>query len=337
MEREIFLQDKGRLIDPFGRRINYLRLSVTDKCNLKCLYCFPVEKIEYLSHSEICSYDELCQVVQVAAELGIEKVRLTGGELFLRKDILSFIRSLSGLQGIREVVLTTNGTLLLPHLVSLKEIGIRRINISLDTLNEDKYSAITGKNDFSSVQEAIHRAADMGFIVKINMVALRGINDMEIPEFVRYFLEHSLEVRFIECMPLNGSTWNLELMIPYDEILELIKRKFRLRPLLSDGVARLFAAIDDEGREGKIGVISPLTCSFCSSCARLRLSASGELRPCLFSRKKVKLLPLLRKKVSLPEKEENIRKALGEAVRIKPLSLSETHAPSGVYIRSLGG
>ena len=337
MVEEIKRERKNKLIDCFGRNIDYLRLSVTDRCDLKCVYCHPPHKINYLDRSEICSYWELLQVVKVASTLGIDKVRLTGGELFLRKDIVEFISSLHEIEELKEIVLTTNGTLLLPHLKRLKEIGIRRINISLDTLSEDLYYRITGRHKFFTVLEGIQRALEEGFMIKINMVVLRGINETEITEFIQYFLKNSVEVRFIEFMPLCGPGWREDYFFPYEKIKEIIKKKFDIHPLLSSGVAQEFALRDRNGLEGKIGIIAPVTRSFCSSCSRLRLSASGELRPCLFSKTKVELLPLLRSNLSLREKEKMIREAFKEAVKMKPVSMSKDHAAGDIYIRSLGG
>ncbi len=337
MVEEIKRNRQNKMIDCFGRNIDYLRLSVTDRCDLKCVYCHPPHKINYLDRSEICSYGELLQVVKVASKLGIDKVRLTGGELFLRKNIIEFISSLHEIGDIKEIVLTTNGTLLLPYLNRLKEIGVRRINISLDTLSEDLYYRITGSHSFFTVLEGIEMALEEGFQIKINMVVLRGINEGEIIQFIQYFLKNSVEVRFIEFMPLCGSGWREDYFFPYEKIKEIINKKFNIHTLPSSGVAQEFALRDGNGLVGKIGIIAPVTRSFCSSCSRLRLSASGELRPCLFSMTKVELLPLLRNNLSHKEKEKMIREAFLAAVKMKPVSMSKDHAVNDVYIRSLGG
>lgn len=337
MAKEIRSQDKDWLIDSYGRIIHYLRLSVTDRCNLKCAYCHPPHKIEYLNRSMICSYGELLRLVRLASKLGVDKIRLTGGELFLRKDIIEFINSLNEIEDVKEIVLTTNGTLLLPYLKRLKEIGLKRINVSLDTLIEDLYYRITGNHEFFTVLEAIHEALEEGFRIKINMVVLKGINEVEITKFIKYFLKHSVEVRFIEFMPLCGPGWKKKYFFPYERIKEMITRNFNLRPIPSSGVAQEFTLMDGNGLEGKIGIIAPVTRSFCSSCSRLRLSSNGELRPCLFSHTKVELLPLLRGDFSPWEKEDKIREAFKEVVKIKPLCKSKNHAVTGVYIRSLGG
>ncbi len=337
MAEKIGRQEKNFLVDSHGRIINYLRLSVTDRCNLRCLYCHPPYKIECLERSKICSYGELFQIVKAASKIGIDKIRLTGGELFLRKDITEFIHSLQEIKEIKEIVLTTNGTLLLPHLKRLKEIGLKRINLSLDTLSEDMYLQITGGNGLSPVLEGIHKALEEGFKIKINMVVLKGVNEAEIPGFIRNFLKYAIEVRFIEFMPLCGHRWREDYFFPYDKILEIIRSQFDIYPLAFSGVTQEFAVNDRNGLAGKIGVIAPITRSFCTSCSRLRLSANGELRPCLFLGEKVELLPLLRGSYSRKEKEDKIKMAFRKAVMLKPYCVAKNHVNPEVYIRSLGG
>lgn len=328
---------KSLLKDARGRRIHYLRLSVTDRCNLKCSYCHPPYDMDYMDRSEICSFGELIQIVRIASRLGIDKVRLTGGEVFLRKEVMEFIGNLSVLDGIREVTLTTNGTLIRPHLKRLREMGLRRINISLDTLSEDLYYRITGSREFLTVLNSIHKALKEGFRVKVNMVVLQGVNDGEINDFLYYFMGRSVEVRFIEFMPLCGAGWKVEYLFPYEKILETVQKNFEIRPLFSPGVAEEFVATDGNGLIGKMGVISPVSRSFCSSCSRIRLSANGELKPCLFSKRKVPLLPFFRGEYSPEKREEKITEAFQEAAGMKSHCIEENHANGEVYIRSIGG
>ncbi|MFQ6069430.1 MAG: GTP 3',8-cyclase MoaA [Candidatus Aminicenantales bacterium] len=329
---------KNNLIDCFGRQINYLRLSVTDRCNLKCIYCHPPHKIELLRRSEIFTYSELLQIARVASELGIEKIRLTGGELFLRQQIVDLIYHLQKIEGIKQVVLTTNGSFLSQHAKSLKKIGIKKVNVSLDALTPEIYSRITGSSDFLCVLNGIHEAADEGLKVKINMVVLKGINEHEIIKFIDHFVaENSIEVRFIEFMPLCGSGWKREYFFPYERIKEVICKKFELSPLSTPGVAEEFALWQGKDYAGKIGIIAPVTRPFCSSCSRLRISPDGEIRPCLFSNIKVKLLPGLRKKKTEKEKKRFIAAAFRKAVYMKPVSLSREFRANDVYIRTLGG
>lgn len=337
MAEEIKKQNMPKLIDSHGRIVDYLRISLTDRCNLKCMYCHPPHKIDYLNRSEICSYGELLQIAKIAAGLGIEKIRITGGELFLRKEAVGFIQSLNNIKGLREIALTTNGTLLLPHLKRLKEIGLKRINVSLDTLSEDLFSNITGSQRFYSVLKAIHAALEEGFEIKVNMVVLNGINDGEINRFIDYFLKRSIEVRFIEFMPLCGSRWRGDYFYSYEKIKETIKMKYDLHSLPSLGVAQEFAVGNGKGFIGRVGIIAPVTREFCSSCSRLRLSANGELWPCLFSMRKVNLLPILRSASTYKQKEEMIAQSFKQAVRMKALSKSVNKDTNELYIRSLGG
>ena len=337
MAEDVITCENQKLTDEYGRLINYLRLSVTDRCNLKCIYCSPPQGIKYLAHSEICSYSEFLKIVKIASQLGLNKIRLTGGEPFLRRDVIKLVASLQNIKNIKEITVTTNGTLLLPYLNNLREIGIRRINISLDTLKKELFCKLTGSEKFFNVLESINQALYLGFKVKINMVVLKGINDGEITQFIEYFLKKQAEVRFIEFMPLCGPRWKEEHFFPYERIKEIIARNFELLPLPTSGVAQEFALRDGSSLEGKVGIIAPVTRSFCPSCSRLRLSPNGELRPCLFSRTKVELLPLLRDDSSWREKERKIIEAFIQAVKIKPMGMPQKHVVNDVYIRSLGG
>ncbi|MFC2156316.1 GTP 3',8-cyclase MoaA [Acidobacteriota bacterium] len=331
-------QNDGSLTDDFGRKINYLRLSVTDKCNLKCIYCHPPQDVKFLERSEICTFDELLQIVKVAARLGIEKLRVTGGEPFVRTHVISFIGDLFKIQGLKEIVLTTNGTHLSSHLDKLKVFGLRRINISLDTLSEDLYINLTGSRKFHSVLEAIDRALIEGFQIKVNMVVLNGRNDREIPSFVEYFLKKSVEVRFIEFMPLCGSGWNQSDFTSLERIKSLLSEKFDVQPLsLNSGVAREFEVTNGDGSKGKVGIIAPLSESFCSSCSRLRIAANGELRPCLFSKNHLNLLSILRSRISQEEKEIKIIEAFQTAIKIKPFCCVHEPNEQNALIRTLGG
>lgn len=325
------------LRDDYGRRIHYLRISVTDRCNLKCIYCHPSHEVDYLRRSDICSFEELLLITRIGVKAGIDKIRLTGGEVFLRRGIVEFLRELKALEGLREVGITTNGTLLLPYLGVLKEIGIESLNISIDTLSERLFYELTGSRRFFSVLEGIHRAVEEGFKVKVNTVILRGKNEGEIPAFVQYFLRKSVEVRFIEFMPLCGSNWKSDSLFSYQEIKGIIGRQFKLHPLPSSGTAREFLLSNRNGLRGKIGIIAPVTQSFCAACSRLRLSADGELRPCLFSRRKVDLLPVLRSGLSAEEKERVVIKAFQEAVRKKPKGKPVHFESCSVHIGRIGG
>jgi cyclic pyranopterin phosphate synthase len=327
----------NKLIDKHGRIVNYLRISLTDRCNLKCIYCHPPHKIDYLDRSEICSYADLLEIMKIAVKIGIDKIRLTGGELFLRKGITNFFRSLRNLEGLKEITMTTNGTLLLPHLKELKKAGINRINVSLDTLSKDLFHYLTGSRKFDDVLEAIHAALHEVFRLKINMVILRGINDGEIIRFIDTFLRKSVEVRFIEFMPLCGSGWREDYFFPYKKIKETIASAFELYPLPSSGVAQEFAVGNSHSIIGRVGIIASVTRSFCDMCSRLRLSAKGELMPCLISRKKIDLLPILRSGRSTGQIELDIESAFRKIVALKSFNDQTHSAHNSVYIRSIGG
>jgi cyclic pyranopterin phosphate synthase len=336
MEKEPVKQ-KEALVDSYGRVIDYLRISVTDRCNLKCIYCHPPHKIEHLSRSNICSYEELAFVARAASELGIEKIRVTGGEPFSRADLPEFMESLHEIEQIREITLTTNGTMLLPHIKKLKEAGVRRINVSLDTLSRPLYSRITGSDGLAAVLDGIDKALDEGFHVKVNMVVLKGINETEIPSFIRYFSKNDVEVRFIEFMPLCGPAWKDEYFFPYEKIKDFLRREFDLRPLSLSGAAREFALSDGNGLKGKAVIIAAVTRPFCSSCSKIRLSANGRLRPCLFSSSAVEILPILRENISLEKKEKRVQEAFKQAVSMKPSCRSGNNEDRSVYIHTIGG
>ncbi len=207
----------------------------------------------------------------------------------------------------------------------------------MDTLSENLFYQLSGSHKFLDVMESIHTALEEGFKIKINMVVLKGINEVEIPEFIQYFLKNSVEVRFIEFIPLCGLGWREEYFFPYEEILKMIPRSYDLCPLPSSGVAREFVLRNGNGMEGKIGVIAAVTRSFCSSCSRMRLSANGELMPCLFSRTKVELLPIWRDDFSPGDRAAKIKEAFKQAVNMKPMCMPKNHAVNDVYIRRLGG
>ncbi|XPV75481.1 MAG: GTP 3',8-cyclase MoaA [Desulfovibrio sp.] len=305
------------LCDKHGRRVSYLRLSVTDRCNLRCRYCMP-DGVDFINHDSIMRYEEMENLVALAVELGVEKIRLTGGEPFVRKGFVSFVESILKKFPNLDVRVTTNGTLLKPEVPRLLDAGVKRINVSLDTLQREKFKVITGRDGFSQVQEGISAALDAGMQVKINTVAMRGVNDDELADFVQLAKSYPLDLRFIEFMPVGGcNRWEADSVWTADEILEEINQYAELteceRRSETDGPARLYRI---ENGLGRIGVISPLSNHFCASCNRLRVTATGHLRTCLFSDEQYALLPLLRD----PEQGiEAVRKLILESNRVKPL------------------
>ncbi|NWG04085.1 MAG: GTP 3',8-cyclase MoaA [Syntrophaceae bacterium] len=284
------------LLDPFKRKINYLRISITDRCNLRCRYCMPEEGLQIIPHEEILSYEEILRLVRVFAAEGISKVRLTGGEPLVRKGIVHFISSLSQIKEIKDLTLTTNGVLLKEFAHDLKKAGLKRINISLDSLKKERFSQITRKDDFERVWEGIEEALRVGFSpIKINMVAMKGLNDDEIESFAELTLRLPLVVRYIEYMPSgNGEEWRGSDLLTVPQIMNRIEKLGKLTPVPQgpwDGPAKRFRI---ERAIGEIGLIGAISNHFCDDCNRLRLTPDGKIRTCLFSDEEIDVKELLR-------------------------------------------
>lgn len=283
------------LIDSFGRKINYLRLSVTDRCNMRCRYCLPAEGVKKLRRKEILSYDELFRIAQSAVKLGIEKIRITGGEPLVRKGIIEFLSGLSGIPGLNQLVLTTNGLLLEEMAEDLRSAGVRRLNISLDSLKRDVFAAITKGADLSRVLAGIDAAQKAGFPIKINMVVMRGVNDDEVVDFAGIAVKKPYTIRFIEYMPaIKENNWQ-SLVIPAQEILARIGGKYKCDPIPREDLAGPAREFRIEDGIGTIGVISPLSGHFCGNCNRIRVTSTGVAKGCLFSEEETDLKPYLRK------------------------------------------
>lgn len=295
------------LVDQFSRTITYLRLSLTDRCNLRCMYCMPKEEDDrngqvktgnFLHHDELLSYEELLRVVRLAVSLGMNKLRLTGGEPLIRRGVLEFIQQLFLLQGLTEVRLTTNGVLLVDYAQRLYNAGIRQLNVSLDTLIPEKFTKITGKDYFPRVWAGLLEAKRLGFRIKINVVAMMGVNDDEFIDFARLAIEQQFQVRFIEFMPVGDkSTWQKDQFISSEEIKTLISGVGTLTPFQKshgEGPARMYDLQTIEGKKGAVGFISPISNHFCDQCNRLRLTSEGKLRSCLLNDRETNLKVLLR-------------------------------------------
>ncbi|MCD8199595.1 MAG: GTP 3',8-cyclase MoaA [Coriobacteriaceae bacterium] len=317
------------MIDRFGRNIDYLRISVTDRCNLRCVYCMPEEGVPFKSHEIILSIEEIARVVRVAAENGVTRVRLTGGEPLVRKGIIALVDDISHTPGIEDVSMTTNGILLPRFGEDLREAGLTRVNISLDTLDPEKYRQITRLGHIDDALAGIDCALELGFDpVKINAVAVRSL-DQDFLAFARLSIDRPLHVRFIEYMPVGlssggtGAGWTAEDSIPTDELIGRIDTEAEaagigaLQPVEAEdapggtGPARYYRFA---GAQGTVGFISGVSNHFCSTCNRLRLTADGKLRPCLFSDREVDVVRALREIGT----DEAIEHALYEAVGIKP-------------------
>jgi len=309
------------LTDLFSRSISYLRLSLTDRCNLKCMYCVTEDEsagcLSKLQHDELLTYEELLRVVRVAVAMGITKVRLTGGEPLVRRNVMGFIRELTRIEGLGDVRITTNGVLLAQHAQELLDAGVTKVNISLDSLLPKRVAEITGADCFDAVWRGIETVLGLGFSpVKLNMVAMRHINDDEILDFARMSQRLPLQVRFIEFMPIGASSrWNADTYISSDEIMARIATLGELIPLekgRNDGPAKVFRLGADAA--GSLGFISPLSHHFCNRCNRLRLTSAGALRSCLLHDEEVDLRSVLRNQPT----DESIREAMLTAIRNKP-------------------
>lgn len=305
-----------KLLDAFNRHINYLRISVTDRCNLRCIYCMPKEGISPIGHDDILRYEEIMRVARCAVQKGITKIRITGGEPLVRKGITDLIAELNRLPGIDDLSITTNGVLLEASAEALYRAGMRRINISLDTLDPEKYRKITRGGDINAVLAGIRKAREAGFSpIKINVVAMRNINDDEAVEFARLTLDRPVHIRFIEFMPVAGQTmWGEAQFISSQELQKRIGAIGALISLEADqksGPAKMFQL---EGAQGKLGFITALSNHFCATCNRLRLTADGKLRACLFSDDETDLMPLLRRACTDAELSDVIE----QTIRSKP-------------------
>ena len=306
----------NQLIDTCNRRLNYLRISITDRCNLKCRYCQPFGGLAKLKHSEILRYEEIIHLTRIAARLGIEKVRITGGEPLVRKGVYSFLDRLAAIDGLQEISLTTNGVSLRPNLRRLYDIGLRRINVSLDTLDAKKFHTITGRDLFQDVWSAIIAAHEMGFApIKINAVALAGVNDDEILDFARLTYQYPFHVRFIEYMPMGAAawTWKQDRTLLTPDIKKQLAGLGPLQALPSQTRSGPATCYQLQGALGQIGFISALSHHFCRSCNRLRLTASGKLRPCLLADNEIDIKKPLRAGAS----DAELANCFFEAVRLK--------------------
>ncbi|MBI4697549.1 MAG: GTP 3',8-cyclase MoaA [Nitrospirae bacterium] len=284
------------LIDNYNRELNYLRISITDKCNLRCFYCMPNKNLRLIPHDEILRYEEILRVVRLAVNYGMKKIRITGGEPLIRKGVVEFIRSLSGISGIEDISLTTNGILLKELASDLLGAGIKSINISLDSLNPQRYKRLTGGDYLAQVLEGIKETERVGFDpIKINTVVIKGVNDDEVVDFAKITLDKPYKIRFIEFMPTAMiDSWSEDRFLPSDSIREQIERFEKLYPVTDQDKSRPSRGFRLKNGIGDIGFISPISHHFCSSCNRLRLTADGKLRPCLFSDDEIDIKRLLR-------------------------------------------
>ena len=266
------------MIDNYGRDINYIRISVTELCNLRCRYCMPEEGVEKRAHDEMMTAEETLAAAKAAVSLGISKIRITGGEPLVKRGIVRLCREIAAIEGVEELCITTNGTLLREFAKPLREAGVNRINISIDTLKPEKFTYITRLGRLEDVLDGIDAVFEAGFEkIKLNVVLMGGFNDDEIGDFVSMTEDRALEVRFIELMPIGGGIeFDKAGFISCETVLEKVPE---LVPLgITDGVASIYAL---PGAKGRVGLIRPISCEFCSGCNKIRLTADGMLKPCL--------------------------------------------------------
>jgi GTP 3',8-cyclase len=330
----------AKLVDSYDRTIDYLRISITDRCNLDCLYCTPFGGRSRRSHSEILSYEEILRITKASVRAGISKIRITGGEPLQRRGMVGLCRMLADIDGIESLAVTTNGILLNELAGPLSEAGVRRINVSLDTLKPERFKKITGADLLYRVLEGIEVAEKVGLNpIKINTVVMRGINDDEIEDLAELTLEKPYHVRFIELMPTQGHTKenHHSLFVPMSEMVDRVKTIGNLQleaKTESFGPAKLCSF---PGAAGKVGFIAPLSRHFCGTCNRLRLTADGKLRTCLFSAKEIDIKGSLRKGASIEDLAFIFKQAMREKPKRHQLNDSTPLNESGRAMRTIGG
>lgn len=282
------------IVDKFGRVHDYLRISLTERCNLRCFYCMPEEGIPLREKESFMNSEELISITKDFVELGIRKVRLTGGEPLIKKNIEQVLRELSKLN--IEIAMTTNGVLLDTYHDLLKECGVKNLNISLDSLKEDRFNSISRRNYFTRILSNVHLMLASGFNVKINVVLMKGVNEDEIIDFIEWTKDKKVDVRFIEFMPFDGNNWNTDKKVSAAEILEIVKEHYGPEKIVRklDGRNDTARNYKIENFKGSFGIISSVTNPFCSTCNRIRLTADGRIKNCLFSQEETDLLTMHR-------------------------------------------
>lgn len=331
-----------KLIDSFGRTVTHLRISVTERCNLRCRYCMPAEGVPLTDESKILTYDEIERLASILVGLGIKKIRLTGGEPTVRKGIVGLVERLSRLksQGLESLAMTTNGTLLENDAPALKAAGLNQINISLDTLKREKFFQITLRDLFDRVIRGIDKAMTVGIpSAKVNAVAMRGLNDDEIFDFVQFANDRRLTVRFIEFMPFPNNEWGVGKFIASADLKKKVEERYELMPLPKKDPSDTSEDFQIVGFPGRIGFISSVTRSFCSICSRIRLTADGQIRPCLHSNLEYDLRTPLRSGASDEEIINLIQKAVLRKWKEHPdwLSVDFKSPTAGRDMITIGG
>lgn len=301
-----------QIVDKLQRPLRDLRMSVTDQCNFRCRYCMPEEifgsDFKFLPKEKLLTFEELTRLTRIFVSLGVEKVRITGGEPLMRKDLPTLIRMISGVEGVKDIAMTTNGSLLAKHAQSLKEAGLHRVTVSLDSLDDDRFGQMNGRGfKVSHVLDGIQAAAAAGLKIKVNMVVQKGTNDQDVLPMARYFREQGHILRFIEYMDVgNSNGWRLDQVLPSQDIVKQIHREMPLEPVEPNHYGEVASRYRYVGEEGEVGFISSVTQAFCSTCTRVRLSAEGKMYSCLFATAGTDLRDPLREGWSDPKIRELI-------------------------------
>lgn len=296
------------MFDNFGREITYARISVTDRCNLRCKYCMPPEGVPNKEHHNILRFEELLEIIEVLVSMGVYKIRITGGEPLVRRGIIDFLSKVSGINGVRQLAITTNAVMFGEYAEKLLSAGVTSVNISLDTLNADKYKDLTGYGDLGKALAGIEAAMSLGFkYVKINSVLMEGINDGELLKLAEFTVNNKVDVRFIELMPIGETAeFAKEHFLPASAVLEKIPE---LVEIDSDDAASPAKYYKLPGAMGRVGIIEPISCKFCQNCNRVRITADGKIKSCLHS-----------------DSEVDLKKFLGKTDEMKNVILSSVRA-----------
>ncbi len=304
------------LTDNHGRKINYLRLAVTDRCNLRCFYCMPEEGLNWLSRTELMTYEEMLQICSLLVQMGIEKIRITGGEPFVRKDIMQFLSSLSKIEGLTELTITTNGVLTAPYVGELKKLGVKSVNLSLDTLDAGRFFSITRRDEFSNVMQTMDELLKHGIEVKINAVVMENKNIADIIPLVELTKELPVSVRFIEEMPFNGDGHSYSgLNWDYVRILAEIKGKFHGLKKVDDPAYSTSYNYQIQGHQGGVGIIAAYSRTFCGTCNRIRITPVGEFKTCLYDNGVLNVKDLLREGTNEADLQSKVLSALGNRAK----------------------
>lgn len=323
------------MADVLGRSINYLRLSVTDRCNLRCQYCMPADGVPKKACGDVLRYEELLRIAAAAADLGVEKIRVTGGEPLVRKGVVDFIARLRQLPGISEVALTTNGLLLTEHAAALKQAGVGQLNVSLDSLQPATFAEITRGGELSRVLAGLEIAEACGMRIKLNMVVMRGVNDVEVEEFAALSLTRPWSIRYIEYMPtIRETNWRVR-VVSGVEILDRLQQRFTMEPLATGRLCGPARPYRIDRALGTIGIISPMTDHFCGSCNRIRVTSAGLAKSCLMSDDALDLRAFLGE-----GQDDQLRAALLSVIGSKPERHrlgEELGSPSPFSMASIGG